>query len=312
MFDDFEGVNIAISAGTDNWGPLTFNMEPLLPDGELLSEVDIKVFCGNTETTDELIDMLTLDATSVSVSVRFQYPGDAFTGLHEIHFSLTTDHGGTHEPVYRYVSVYNDASVHIDEFVKAVRRNVKAPVPVIQEIVREIIQEFCEKTYIINAVINVFGSPLDSKIEVNLSHLGINLIPHRIYDLSVNKTPAELVWQSFFGNVPEHYETQRTKYYTLSELSAVFMPFSMDSQLTFHVALKPDPNAMEFPYSLFQNWKDEIVSGVIASMCMQKDKSYTDPQFAMMHRGLYNGGITRAKGKWLKSNIHRKTGKRFV
>lgn len=61
------------------------------------------------------------------------------------------------------------------------------------------------------------------------------------------------------------------------------------------VALKPSRTARGIPEWVYQTWIDPIVSGALYRLCRIKDKDWTDPEFAALHKGYYEQGVTDAR-----------------
>lgn len=61
------------------------------------------------------------------------------------------------------------------------------------------------------------------------------------------------------------------------------------------VALKPKRNARGMPKWVSETWIDTIVSGTIYRLCRIRNKDWSDPEFAAVHKNLYEQGVTNAR-----------------
>jgi hypothetical protein len=61
------------------------------------------------------------------------------------------------------------------------------------------------------------------------------------------------------------------------------------------VALKPSRTARGIPSWVYETWIDTIISGALYRLCRIKDKDWTDPEFAALHKGFYEQGVTNSR-----------------
>lgn len=61
------------------------------------------------------------------------------------------------------------------------------------------------------------------------------------------------------------------------------------------VALKPSRTARGIPSWVYETWIDTIISGTLYRLCRIKDKDWTDPEFAALHKGFYEQGVTNSR-----------------
>ena len=107
MAMDFESGKIEIREDSLNYGPFTFDMTDVAPEGAVISSVAVASYTGKvqpsallsgeTETTSSLIDNLLTAATGdYVVSVYFNYPGVALEANHTLVLTVTWDNTAVH------------------------------------------------------------------------------------------------------------------------------------------------------------------------------------------------------------------------
>jgi hypothetical protein len=116
MAMDFEAGTIEIREDSLNYGPFTFDMTDVAPQGAVISTVVATSYSGKvqpsallsaeTETTTELIDTLLTSATGdLVVSVYFNYPGVALEANHTLVLTITWDNTAVHSYFFYKVKV---------------------------------------------------------------------------------------------------------------------------------------------------------------------------------------------------------------
>ena len=116
MAMDFEAGTIEIREDSLNYGPFTFDMTDVAPEGAIISSVVVTSYSGKvqpsdllsgeTETTDELVDALLTSATGdLVVSVFFNYPGIALEANHTVVLTITWDNTAVHSYFFYKVKV---------------------------------------------------------------------------------------------------------------------------------------------------------------------------------------------------------------
>jgi len=65
--------------------------------------------------------------------------------------------------------------------------------------------------------------------------------------------------------------------------------------LVVWVSMRPHRDAEELEERIFEDWFDEIASGVIYRMARQNNRSWSNPNTAELHRRLYRDGIRNAR-----------------
>jgi len=61
------------------------------------------------------------------------------------------------------------------------------------------------------------------------------------------------------------------------------------------VVLKPKRTARGIPGWVYETWIDEIVSGTLYRLCKLQNKDWSNPEFAALHKNLYEQGVTDAR-----------------
>jgi len=69
------------------------------------------------------------------------------------------------------------------------------------------------------------------------------------------------------------------------------------------VAIKPKRNARGMPRWVYETWVDTIVSGVLYRLCRVKGMDWSDMDFALMHKNIYEQGVTNARIRDMR-NVH--------
>lgn len=97
---------------------------------------------------------------------------------------------------------------------------------------------------------------------------------------------------------PEYWNTtgQPTHFWVKNDTS-IRLFYIPDSVWTIdgEVILKPKRNARGIPSWVYETWIDTIISGTLYRLCRIKDKDWTDPEFAILHKGFYEQGVTNSR-----------------
>lgn len=116
MAMDFEAGTIEVREDSVNYGPFTFDLTGVAPDGAVISSVAVTSYSGKvqpsaeladeTETTTELIDVaLTGSTGDYVVSVYFNYPGVALEANHTLVLTVTWDNTAVHSYFFYKIKV---------------------------------------------------------------------------------------------------------------------------------------------------------------------------------------------------------------
>lgn len=73
--------------------------------------------------------------------------------------------------------------------------------------------------------------------------------------------------------------------------------------ITGEVAIKPKRTSRGIPRWVYETWVDTIVSGVLYRLCRVKGMDWSDTELAMMHKNLYEQGVTNARIRDMR-NVH--------
>lgn len=65
--------------------------------------------------------------------------------------------------------------------------------------------------------------------------------------------------------------------------------------ITGEVVVKPTRTAKGIPDWVSQTWIDHIISGTLYRLCKMKEKDWSDPEFAAVHKNLYEQAVTNAR-----------------
>jgi hypothetical protein len=97
---------------------------------------------------------------------------------------------------------------------------------------------------------------------------------------------------------PEYLSTtgQPTRFWVVDDtaIRLFYIPDQVWS-ITGEVVLKPSRTARGIPSWVYETWIDTIISGALYRLCRIKDKDWTDPEFAALHKGLYEQGVTNSR-----------------
>jgi hypothetical protein len=113
----------------------------------------------------------------------------------------------------------------------------------------------------------------------------------KVEDKKLHHTDERLIKQEFNTSTG-----QPTHFWVVND-TAVRLFYTPDSVLpiTGEVVLKPKRTARGMPGWVTESWVDTIVSGTIYRLCRIRDKDWSDPEFAEMHRRLYEQGVTNSR-----------------
>lgn len=77
-----------------------------------------------------------------------------------------------------------------------------------------------------------------------------------------------------------------------------FMPVPWDDgtgyQMVLRCALKPSPDAVLVPDFIYNDYRDTIVSGALARLFSVRGKSWSDPNLAVAHAGIFDAACIKA------------------
>lgn len=81
--------------------------------------------------------------------------------------------------------------------------------------------------------------------------------------------------------------------------------------ITGEVVLKPTRVAQTMPQWVYETWIDTLVSGTIYRLCRLRGKDWSDPEFAAIHKNLYEQGVTNARIRDMRNVRQQVRMKRF-
>jgi hypothetical protein len=87
-----------------------------------------------------------------------------------------------------------------------------------------------------------------------------------------------------------------THFWVVADRSIRLFPIPDDVyEIKGEVALKPSRTSTGVEDWIYQTWADAIVSGVLWKLCSIVGKEWSNIDFAMMHKGIYERAITQAR-----------------
>lgn len=97
---------------------------------------------------------------------------------------------------------------------------------------------------------------------------------------------------------PEYLDrTGQPTHFWVENDTAVRLFYTPDQVWTLRgeVVVKPKRTARGIPGWVYETWIDTIVSGTIYRLCRIRNKDWSDPEFAALHKNLYEQGVTDSR-----------------
>lgn len=171
-----------------------------------------------------------------------------------------------------------------DQFIAGVLIHVGTDCPrlVVMNSLKSTVREFCERT----------GAWV-------IDHATITIANHtqHVYPLDIPSLNYICKVWSIHGRAKVGDYYQCPKYHTDFNNKLVF-----ENDLPHHIqtlkpvlSLMPGQDALSCPDFIYQNYYDSIVAGAVARMQLMPARAWSDPNLAVVHRQMYEDGITKAK-----------------
>ncbi len=155
---------------------------------------------------------------------------------------------------------------------------IGCPVPVILQAIRDAVQEFCEKTWIWQEVVDCTITEDDRELVLSLP-TGAKLVSVR-YLLKDGK--EQVVPDNLFIRADEfefEFEAEESQ------------------ELKARVALKPTSTSIECPEWLFKDHAEAITQGAKARLLYDNRKTWGNPDLAVLNHQMFRKAITQEKIK---------------
>lgn len=119
----------------------------------------------------------------------------------------------------------------------------------------------------------------------------------KVGDQSMTHTDSRFVHPEFLDS------TGMPTRFWVEDDSAIRLFYIPDTELAINgeVAIKPKRTARGIPRWVNETWIDTIVSGVLYRLARVKGKDWSDMELAMMHKNLYEQGVTNARIRDLRN-----------
>lgn len=119
----------------------------------------------------------------------------------------------------------------------------------------------------------------------------------KVDGISIRHTDERLVNPEFMGKTgqPTHFWVKND-----TNIRLFYIP-DQTWDVTGEVILKPSRIARGMPDWVSETWIDPIISGTIYRLCRVKGKDWTDPEFAALHKNIYEQAVTDARIRDLRN-----------
>lgn len=119
----------------------------------------------------------------------------------------------------------------------------------------------------------------------------------KVDDKNMTHTDARMVNPEYLENTG-----QPTRFWVVNDrkIRLFYIPDQV-YPIQGEIALKPSRTAQTIPKWVYETWIDTIVSGTIYRLCRIRGKDWTDPEFAAIHKNLYEQGVTNARIRDLRN-----------
>jgi hypothetical protein len=99
--------DIVVNPESENWGPFSFDVTEGIPDGDSVASATVTSthLATGLDSTADLIASGSISVAGNAVNVSFDYPGDAFVGVHSLLFDVVLASGPQQGFTFVYVTV---------------------------------------------------------------------------------------------------------------------------------------------------------------------------------------------------------------
>lgn len=192
----------------------------------------------------------------------------------------------------------------IKEFVKYVQPDVPGcPLPLIEREIREIIQQFCEDTWILQQTLAVgitsddIDTSLNNQVSIDLTNIvGTAYRPIFLVELDIDWVPYEaLEWRHEITHNALILNTRNKKFFYFSgNTTLVLYPISKVCSIRVTISYKPLKNTTSYDDLFYEDYVDTIAAGVRSRLFKMPGKAWTNPQAADLEWRNYQRGVNRA------------------
>jgi hypothetical protein len=186
------------------------------------------------------------------------------------------------------------------------------PYPLIERKVKEALQDFCERTWLVNrSVVATTSYTLDTASAM------ANFVPCGVMRLRIDDVEYEARRVEVVGDDDEMTDIEEAGvkfWYPDSDGTITFMPFEVaPTTLRARVAFKPTMSIAAVEDLLYQEWHETINAGVKSRLMLMPGKKWSNAQLGGYWRQEYEKGVGSGKARtmmsgWDRTSITRSTG----
>lgn len=182
---------------------------------------------------------------------------------------------------------------------------IGAPEPLVVNAIRNSVIEFCEKSLVLTRdhdPVTVLPNIVDYDLEPPAGYLVVKVMQAWLDNQPLDPLAPDFVREaSVYNRLFESYEAAPStpRFYLQKDERTITVWELPDKTytngLTMRVALKPTRASTEIEDVVFEDYAETIASGAIMRLMMSPGKSYTNPELAAVHKGIFNQGINTAR-----------------
>lgn len=183
------------------------------------------------------------------------------------------------------------------------------PRDLVIEAIRQKAIEFCQRSLFLRKDLDGFYTIADDN-EYDITSPTDTTIAQLLV-LKVNKRKLEPKTQDDLEGIYQEWRDQsgEPKYFFLKDTSTAILVPSPSSvyPVRILVALKPNQSAQGVDELIFEEYKNAIKHGALAYLMMMTEKTWSNPNMAMVYQKLFDDDILLAKKRAEKGYTYRKS-----
>jgi hypothetical protein len=159
---------------------------------------------------------------------------------------------------------------------------------------RQSADEFCRESRALRETPEEIGI-VPGQTEVDLAPDGSGVVILDVADVEISGQPLEAFERNSAGIFGKKFYTlrksNRETWLILKE------PPARAGRLTLSLILVPEDTAPGLPDSLFDDWREAIVSGTLVRLITTPNQPFTNPELVQYHQGRFRRGVAAAIAK---------------
>ena len=166
----------------------------------------------------------------------------------------------------------------------------------VEDKAENVVREFCNRTWLWDRWTDLYLDPGVDRYAVNVP--GAEIVS--IIEVRLDNTPAKPTTGMGAGEADNNYDAPEGTIWEgwMMEppnfLRLARLPVESD-MIFIKTVLRPRRGHGSFPDFIWEAYTHHLVSGVLASLMIQRGTTWYSPDLAVMHNQIFNQGIARAK-----------------